>query len=66
MKDATMELILDPEKYMEKYNRREIQRRLYYLKNKKFIAFPARSPKGQVLLTKLGLKRLRGMVNGGY
>ncbi|OGE79048.1 MAG: CRISPR-associated endonuclease Cas2 [Candidatus Doudnabacteria bacterium RIFCSPHIGHO2_01_FULL_46_14] len=58
MKNATMELLLDPEKYMEKYNRREIQRRLYYLKHKKFITFPARSPKGQVLLTKLGLRRL--------
>ena len=58
LKNATMELILDPEKYNEKYNRRQIQRSLYYLKKRKFIAFPARSTKGHIILTKLGIRKL--------
>ncbi len=58
IKDATMEFLLDPEKFNERYSREQIQRGLHYLKQKKFVAFPARSPKGRVLLTKLGLRRL--------
>ena len=58
VKDATVEFIMDPEKFNERYSRKQIQRGLQYLKQKRFIAFPARSRKGRVLLTKLGLKRL--------
>ncbi len=57
-KNATVEFLLDPEKFNEQYTRKQLQRSLHYLKHKKFIAFPAWSPKGRVLLTKLGLRRL--------
>lgn len=58
LKNATMEFLLDPEKFNKKYNHRQIQRSLYYLKRRKFIAFPARSPKGHVILTNLGIRKL--------
>lgn len=60
-KNATVEFLLDPEKFNEKYNRRQIQKSLYYLKRKKFIAFPARSPKRRVILTRLGLRKIDQM-----
>ncbi len=58
IKNATVEFLLDPEKFTEQYNHKQIQRGLQYLKQKKFVAFPARSPKARILLTKLGLRRL--------
>ena len=42
---------------IKSYNRRQIQRSLYYLKQKKFIAFSAHAQKP--ILTKLGLKRVK-------
>lgn len=40
------------------YTHKQIQRSLYYLKRKKFIAFPARDNISKIILTKLGQKRL--------
>jgi phenylacetic acid degradation operon negative regulatory protein len=43
---------------MSGFERRKVKKSLYYLKRKKFIAFPARSPLGRILLTKLGVHKL--------
>ena len=43
------------------YSRTQIQRSLYNLKKKKFIAFPSHTPTGRLLLTKLGMRRLNGI-----
>jgi len=43
---------------IKKYEQRQIQRSVYYLKRKNFVAFPA-DKKQKPLLTKLGLKRMK-------
>ncbi len=40
------------------YTHKQIQRSLYYLKRKKFIAFPARDNSSKIILARLGKKRL--------
>jgi|SRR3989344_9096789 len=55
LKNLTMDMILMKP---GEFSRKQIQRSLYYLKNKKFIAFPARTPLDRIVLTKLGINRL--------
>src|SRR3989338_7737656 len=63
--DTILELLTLHQLSMEEFlsqaklaDRSRVQRSLYYLKRKQFLAFPAKSPKGHIVLTKLGLRRL--------